>query len=315
LVALDELSLEIATGELFGLLGPNGAGKTTLISILATILPATLGKASVCGYDVWHDQAAVRRSIGIVFQDPSLDDELTGQENLDFHGRLYGLDARTRAVRIDEVLNLVDLQDRRRDLVKTYSGGMRRRLEIARGLMHRPKVLFLDEPTLGLDPQTRRKIWNYIRGLKESYGTTIILTTHYMDEADQLCSRVAIIDHGKIVAMESPANLKASLGGDLVELETSEIHPEFGETMRNSDQVTHVSAQDGHVVLTVTNGESFIPRVFETAQSLGMEISSVSVRKPNLEDVFIKLTGREIREETVAEPKERIRLYMWRRRK
>jgi ABC-2 type transport system ATP-binding protein len=216
---------------------------------------------------------------------------------------------------MDEVLNLVDLQDRRGDIVKTYSGGMRRRLEIARGLMHRPKVLFLDEPTLGLDPQTRRKIWNYIRGLKESYGTTIILTTHYMDEADQLCSRVAIIDHGRIVALDSPANLKASLGGDLVELDTSEIHPQFVEIMQNSEQVARVSAQDGHVVLTVTNGESFIPRVFETAQSLGMEISSVAVRKPNLEDVFIKLTGREIREETVIEPKERIRLYMWSRRR
>ena len=209
----------------------------------------------------------------------------------------------------------MDLQDRRGDIVKTYSGGMRRRLEIARGLMHRPKVLFLDEPTLGLDPQTRRKIWNYIRGLKESYGTTIILTTHYMDEADQLCSRVAIIDHGRIVAMDSPANLKASLGGDLVELDTSEIHPQFVEIMQNSEQVARVSAQDGHVVLTVTNGESFIPRVFETAKSLGMEISSVAVRKPNLEDVFIKLTGREIREETVIEPKERIRLYMWSRRR
>lgn len=315
MLALDELDLEIATGELFGLLGPNGAGKTTLISILATILPATSGKATVCGYDVWHDQHAVRRSIGIVFQDPSLDDELTGEENLDFHGRLYGLDSQTRKVQIDEVLNLVDLQDRRRDLVKTYSGGMRRRLEIARGLMHRPKVLFLDEPTLGLDPQTRRKIWNYIRGLKESYGMTIILTTHYMDEADQLCSRVAIIDHGKIVAMDSPANLKASLGGDLVELDVIEVPSQFLDAVKNSEQVGRVSAQDGHVVLTVSNGESFIPRVFETAQSLGMEISSVSVRKPNLEDVFIKLTGREIREETVPESKERIRLYMWRHRR
>jgi ABC-2 type transport system ATP-binding protein len=315
LLALDDLNLEIATGELFGLLGPNGAGKTTLISILATILPATSGTAAVCGCDAWHEQDAVRRSIGIVFQDPSLDDELTGAENLDFHGRLYGLDSQTRKIRMDEVLNLVDLQDRRGDIVKTYSGGMRRRLEIARGLMHRPKVLFLDEPTLGLDPQTRRKIWNYIRGLKESYGTTIILTTHYMDEADQLCSRVAIIDHGRIVALDSPANLKASLGGDLVELDTSEIHPQFVEIMQNSEQVARVSAQDGHVVLTVTNGESFIPRVFETAQSLGMEISSVAVRKPNLEDVFIKLTGREIREETVIEPKERIRLYMWSRRR
>lgn len=310
LIAIDELDLEIAPGELFGLLGPNGAGKTTLISILATILPATSGTASVCGFDAWKDQHAVRRAIGIVFQDPSLDEELTGEENLDFHGRLYGLDSRTRTKQVDEVLSLVDLRDRRRDLVKTYSGGMRRRLEIARGLMHRPKVLFLDEPTLGLDPQTRRKIWTYIRGLKESYGMTIILTTHYMDEADQLCSRIAIIDRGSVVALDSPSNLKASLGGDLVELEISEISQKFLQELEQSDQVSRIKSQDGRLILTVTHGESFVPRVFETAQALGTEISSVSVRKPNLEDVFIKLTGREIREEEAPEPKERLRMYL-----
>ncbi|MBI4962305.1 MAG: ATP-binding cassette domain-containing protein [Desulfomonile tiedjei] len=315
LTALNNVSLDIERGELFGLLGPNGAGKTTLISILSTLLSPTSGAAVVCGHDVRKDEDAVRRSIGVVFQDPSLDDELTGQENLDFHGRLYGLDSETRYSRVDEVLHLVDLEDRRHDLVKTYSGGMRRRLEIARGLMHRPQVLFLDEPTLGLDPQTRRKIWNYIRGLKESYGMTIILTTHYMDEADQLCSRVAIIDHGVIVALDSPVNLKAGLGGDLLELETPAVHPDFVERLRNSQEVGRVSAKDGRVILTVNKGESFIPRVFETAQSLGMEISSVSMRKPNLEDVFIKLTGREIREETISEPKERFRIYMWGRRR
>lgn len=315
MTALTSVSLEIETGELFGLLGPNGAGKTTLISILSTMLAPSSGTAVVCGHDVRKDEDAVRRSIGVVFQDPSLDDELTGQENLDFHGRLYGLDRQTRHSRIGEVLHLVDLEDRRHDLIKTYSGGMRRRLEIARGLMHRPKVLFLDEPTLGLDPQTRRKIWNYIRGLKDSYGMTIILTTHYMDEADQLCSRVAVIDHGAIVALDSPANLKASMGGDLLELEAASFHPEFVEKLRNSQEVRRVSAQDGRVILTVTNGESFIPRVFEAAQTLGMEITSVSVRKPNLEDVFIKLTGREIRHETISEPKERIRIYLWGRRK
>jgi len=315
LTALNKVSLEIERGELFGLLGPNGAGKTTLISILSTLLSPTSGRAVVCGHDVRTDEDMVRRSIGVVFQDPSLDDELSGQENLDFHGRLYGLDRESRRSRIDEVLRLVDLEDRRHDLIKTYSGGMRRRLEIARGLMHRPQVLFLDEPTLGLDPQTRRKIWNYIRGLKESYGMTIILTTHYMDEADQLCSRVAIIDHGLIVALDSPANLKASLGGDLLELETPTVHPDFVQKLRNSQEVRRVSARNGRVTLTVAKGESFIPRVFETAQSLGMEIASVSMRKPNLEDVFIKLTGREIRQESISEPKERIRIYMWGRRR
>lgn len=310
MTALENLSLEIEKGELFGLLGPNGAGKTTLISILATILPATSGTANVCGHDVSREQAQVRRAIGIVFQDPSLDDELTGEENLDFHGRLYGMDKATRKERIEEVLRLVDLPDRRHDLVKTYSGGMRRRLEIARGLMHRPQVLFLDEPTLGLDPQTRRRIWNYIRSLKESFGMTIILTTHYMDEADQLCSRIAIMDRGGIVAMDSPEGLKAELGGEILEVEASEARDDFLAGLEQSDDVGNISVEDGKLVLTVKNGESFVPKVFAIAQSVGVGISSVSMRKPNLEDVFIKLTGREIRDDTISGPKERIRVFM-----
>ncbi len=310
MTALDNINLEIGTGELFGLLGPNGAGKTTLISILSTILAPTSGSASVCGHDLRLEEGAVRQCIGIVFQDPSLDDELTGEENLDFHGRLYGLDAKTRNSRIEDVLGLVDLKDRRHDLIKSYSGGMRRRLEIARGLMHMPRILFLDEPTLGLDPQTRRKIWTYIRDLKESFGVAIILTTHYMDEADQLCSRIAIIDRGKIVAMDTPERLKESLGGDLLELSTPEPTSEFLERLRTLEDLKNISVQDGKVILTVKNGESVIPKVFESAQSLSVGISSVSLRKPNLEDVFIKLTGREIRDEPVTEPKERIRIFM-----
>ncbi|HMK35617.1 MAG TPA: ATP-binding cassette domain-containing protein [Desulfomonilaceae bacterium] len=313
--ALENLNLEIEKGELFGLLGPNGAGKTTLISILATILDATSGTATVCGFDVRREEDSVRKSIGIVFQDPSLDDELTGEENLDFHGRLYGMDPATRRERMDEVLNLVDLVDRRNGFVKTYSGGMRRRLEIARGLMHRPQVLFLDEPTLGLDPQTRRKIWNYIRNLKKSFGMTIILTTHYMDEADQLCSRIAVIDRGGIVAMDTPEGLKARLGGEVLELETPVVRKDFLTDLRNSDDVGNVTLEDGKLFLTVRNGESFVPKVFEIAQNLGIEISSVSMRKPNLEDVFIKLTGREIRDDTVRAPKERMRIFMRRTRR
>jgi len=309
------VSFEIESGELFGLLGPNGAGKTTLISILATMLPATRGSATVCGFDVRTQADQVRRSIGIVFQDPSLDDELTGEENLDFHARLYGMDSRTRRSRRDEVLALVDLEDRRNDLVKTYSGGMRRRLEIARGLMHRPRVLFLDEPTLGLDPQTRRKIWHYIKDLKESSGMAIILTTHYMDEADQLCTRIAIIDRGQIVALDTPNALKSHLAGDLVELQTPSPSPEFIEHLGDIEDVDQVAVEDGGVVLTVARGESCVPRVFEIAQKLGVEISTVSVRKPNLEDVFIKLTGREIRENAIAEVKDRIRIFMQRKRR
>jgi ABC-2 type transport system ATP-binding protein len=300
---------------LFGLLGPNGAGKTTLISILSTIVRPTGGHATVCGHDVGRHQDAVRKCIGVVFQDPSLDDELTGEENLDFHGRLYGIDAKTRVRRIDDVLDLVELSDRRHDLVKTYSGGMRRRLEIARGLLHRPEVLFLDEPTLGLDPQTRRRIWNHILDLKESYGTTIILTTHYMDEADQLCSRIAIIDHGKIIALDTPEAMKADLGGDLLELGLADPEPRFLETIRGIPEVAQVSVQEDKLLVAVENGESFIPRLLSYAHDLGVPIGWVSMRKPNLEDVFINLTGREIRDEAITEPGDRIRIFLRRRNK
>ncbi|MFZ5866169.1 MAG: ATP-binding cassette domain-containing protein, partial [Thermodesulfobacteriota bacterium] len=269
----------------------------------------------VCGHDVGRDQDAVRKCIGVVFQDPSLDDELTGEENLDFHGRLYGIDAKTRVRRIDEVLDLVELSDRRHDLVKTYSGGMRRRLEIARGLLHRPEVLFLDEPTLGLDPQTRRRIWNHILDLKESYGTTIILTTHYMDEADQLCSRIAIIDHGRIIALDTPEAMKADLGGDLLELGIANPDPQFLETVRNIPEVAQVSVQDDKLMVAVENGESFIPRLLSYAHDLHVPIGWVSMRKPNLEDVFISLTGREIRDEAITEPGDRIRIFLRRRSK
>jgi len=309
------LDLEIEEGELFGLLGPNGAGKTTLISVLATILPASRGTASICGHDARLEQHSVRQVIGVVFQDPSLDDELTGAENLDFHGRLYGLDGPTRRSRMDEVLSLVGLEDRRNDFVKTYSGGMRRRLEMARGLMHRPRVLFLDEPTLGLDPQTRRKIWNHVLSLKNSFGMTVILTTHYMDEADKLCSRIAIMDHGRIVAMDSPLGLKAQLGGDVIELEVPCLNSEFIDGLNNDEDVREVSVQDGRVLVSVERGESFIPRAFDIAQRLEIEISAVLMRKPNMEDVFIKLTGREIRDEGVKDSKERIRVYMWSKRR
>ncbi len=310
LTALNISGLEIREGELFGLLGPNGAGKTTLISILATLRTPTSGEAVVCGHDVVRDQDQVRRCMGFVFQDPSLDDELTGEENLDFHGRLYGLDARTRHARIDEVLDLVDLQDRRRDIVKVYSGGMRRRLEMARGLMHHPRVLFLDEPTLGLDPQTRRRIWTHIQDLNRDRGMTIILTTHYMDEADQLCSRIGIIDRGEIVTLGSPEELKGALGGDLLELDVVGIVPEFVRDLEAGTQVQQVYVQDGRLALSVTNGNSYIPLVFEAARNRGVSIVSVSMRKPDLEDVFLSLTGRDIRDTALVGAKERMRVYM-----
>jgi ABC-2 type transport system ATP-binding protein len=315
LTAVNDVDLDIEPGELFGLLGPNGAGKTTLISILATMTDPSSGSATVCGYDVTKEQSSVRSSIGIVFQDPSLDEELTGHENLDFHGRLYGMDANRRRERIEDVLRLVELEDRRNDLVKTYSGGMRRRLEIARGLMHQPEVLFLDEPTLGLDPQTRRRIWNYIKDLNSSVGMTMILTTHYMDEAEQLCSRVGIIDQGVIVALDSPGGLRSSLGGDLLEFTARPADSGFLETLSKTDGVEEIETDGTTIRLTVTNGDSALPRIFQQAMDSGIDVTSLSLRRPNLEDVFIKLTGREIREETVADAKDRIRVYLKPRRR
>jgi len=215
IVAVDDLTLEIADGEFFGLLGPNGAGKSTTLLMLTTLVRPTSGTARVNGFDLVRQAGQVRRSIGIVFQDPSSDDTLTGYENLKLHGMLYGMPPALREQRIVEVLELVDLTNRKDSIVKHYSGGMRRRLELARGLMHRPKVLFLDEPTLGLDPQSRDHIWAYVERLVREENITVVLTTHYMEEADRLCSRLAIIDHGKIVALDSPANLKLVLGGDV----------------------------------------------------------------------------------------------------
>jgi ABC-2 type transport system ATP-binding protein len=219
LVAVDEVDLDIKKGELFGLLGPNGAGKSTIIKMLTTMLAPSEGVANVWGHDIARERNAVRSSIGVVFQDPSVDGMLTGRENLDFHGRMYGLGRALRRKRIEEVLDLVDLTDKADVKMEDYSGGMQRRLEIARGLMHHPNVLFLDEPTLGLDAQTRRHIWQYIRNMNRQEGVTIILTTHYMEEADYLCDRVAIIDHGRIVALDAPENLKDMIGADTNTLE------------------------------------------------------------------------------------------------
>ncbi len=292
-----DVDLQVADGELMGLLGPNGAGKTTLISILCTMVQPTSGDATVCGYDVRRDQTAVRRSVGVVFQDSTLDEDLTGQENLNFHARLYGLNAATRRERVNTVLELVALSKRRGDLVKTYSGGMRRRLEIAKGLMHNPKVLFLDEPTLGLDPQARRRIWDHISKLRDACGTTVVLTTHYMEEAEFLCSRVAIIDRGRIVAIDDVEVLKANFGQDRVELRVLGKPDPLLHEINQLNDVLHCSVQNGRLHLTVRSGDSFVPKVMELARSCKLEISSLSVRKSSLEDVFMNLTGRETGED------------------
>ncbi len=311
LVAVDHVSIDIAEGELFGLLGPNGAGKTTLIKMLATLLMPTGGSARVSGYDVTKDPDKVRRCIGIIFQDPSLDNRLTGRENLDFHARMYGMDRELREERMSEVLDLVELKDKANILVENYSGGMKRRLEIARGLMHHPEVLFLDEPTLGLDPQTRRHIWEYIRELNEKEDITIILTTHYIEEADYLCDRVAIIDYGKIVAFDAPKNLKDLIGADIVSLEIPDsTNKNFVAMLKKLRWIKKMNEHDGFLDLSVKNGETRIPELMNIAQEAGVVVQSVSLRKPTLEDVFLHYVGKTIREEEAGvkdQVKERMR--------
>lgn len=295
--AVDELSFNVETGELFGLLGPNGAGKTTTINLLSTLLMKTSGTAQVAGHDIAKARDSVRKSIGVVFQDVALDIRLTGRENLEFHAMMYGMGKAERRARINEVLRLVDLEEKASMLVEKYSGGMKRRLEIARGLVHRPKVLFLDEPTLGLDAQTRRHIWDYIRKLNREAAVTIILTTHYMEEADALCGRVAIMDHGKFVALDTPAKLKDLLGGDVVSLEVEGNTAGLEEVLRGLGWIKNLRLHEDVFSLTMERGERRIPELIQTAQGLGIIVNSVHLRKPSLEDVFLHFTGRKIREE------------------
>jgi ABC-2 type transport system ATP-binding protein len=289
LMAVDHIDLLIREGEVFGLLGPNGAGKTTTLSMLATLLKPTEGAAKVNKHDIVTESDAVRRSIGIVFQDPSSDDILTGKENLYLHALMYGVEAAVREQRISEVLRLVDLEDRANSQVKTYSGGMRRRLELARGLLHRPKILFLDEPTLGLDPQTREHIWQYIRRLADQERVTVILTTHYMDEAEHLCDRVAIIDDGKIVALDTPDQLKQIIGGDIVRLKIQ--NPKLSP-IKDLPYIVKVEQTDGYVMLTVKNSSVHLQEILASVGN----VESVELRTPTLNDVFLHYTGHEIRE-------------------
>ena len=295
--AVDKVSFKVREGEIFGLLGPNGAGKTTTIKMLITLLAPSSGHASVAGADVKKDKRAVRESIGVVFQDPSLDDNLTGRENLEFHAILYRVGKARREKRVKEMLKLVELEDKADLLVKYYSGGMKRRLEIGRGLLHQPKVMFLDEPTIGLDTQTRRHIWDYIEKLNREHGTTIILTTHYIEEADFLCDRVAFVDHGKIVALDTPKTLKERMGGDVITLQVKGEIKDAAKKFKRITWAKSVSIHEGAVKFTVDNGDKRIPEIVNFAQKHGIAVSSVDLRKPSLEDVFIKYTGKTIREE------------------
>ena len=299
--AVDQISFKVKTGELFGLLGPNGAGKTTTINMLSTLLKATSGYGEVSGYDISRNKDNIRRSIGVVFQEPALDTKLTGKENLVFHAMMYGIKKQERRKRIKEVLELVELTEKEKVLVEKYSGGMKRRLEIARGLIHEPKVLFLDEPTLGLDVQTRRHIWDYIKRLNKEGNVTIILTTHYMEEADFLCDRIAIIDRGKFVAMDAPGRLKDILGGDVVSLEIEGNPDALIEQISSLDWIKNITRHDETLSLTMDRGERRIPELIHVAQKNEVEVTCVHLRKPSLEDVFLHFTGRTMREEEASQ--------------
>ena len=283
--AVRGVDFDVAAGETFGFLGPNGAGKSTTIKILCTLAKADGGQARVAGYDVRTQRDDVRRNIGLVFQDTTLDTYLSAEQNLRFHAELYGMPRETVPARMQQVLEMVGLWERRAAKVLTFSGGMKRRLEIARGLMHSPRVLFLDEPTVGLDPQTRASIWEYIDQLRQQEDITIFLTTHYMDEAEN-CERIAIMDEGRLVALDTPAALKASVGTDRVTIRTEDDEAALGALP------DAVLTPDG-IVISVEHGESYVPRLFG---SLGVPISSVSISRPSLDDVFLSYTGRTIRD-------------------
>jgi len=292
ITAVKDVSFNVKKGELFGFLGPNGAGKTTTINILCTLLTPTSGRALLNSFDVVSNPNEVRQSIGLVFQEPSLDEKLTAMENLEFHAMLYNVPKAVREERIKYMLEMVGLYDRKDDLVNTFSGGMKRRLEIARGLLHYPKILFLDEPTLGLDPQTRSHIWEYIHQLRKKEDITIFLTTHYMGEAEN-CDRVAIIDYGEIIAVDSPFDLKKEIGGDVITV-VAEDRDKAKKTIEEEYNVSVINNDEG-LHFEVENGETFLPEFIKKAD---FKILSISLRRPTLEDVFLKLTGRYIREES-----------------
>ncbi|WP_122089302.1 ATP-binding cassette domain-containing protein [Halalkalicoccus subterraneus] len=291
LTAVDGLSFTVEDGEIFGLLGPNGAGKSTLINMLVTLLRPSAGTATVNGYDIVEETGGVRNSLGIVFQEPALDEELTGEENLAFHSRLYGQSKAVRKERIDEILELVGLREQRDDPVGTYSGGMKRRLEIGRGLLHEPAVLFLDEPTVGLDARTRRDTWEYIQRMNERTGVSVVLTTHYIEEAEQLCDRVAIVDDGRIAALDSPNALTSALGGDVVALDVEGPIAELRTRLDDCPWVSAHTETDAGVRVTVERGDARIADLVRLADGAGVTITAVDIHKPNLETVFLSVTG------------------------
>ncbi len=294
--AVNGVNLKVPKNSVYGVLGPNGAGKTTLISMLCTILHPTSGTATVNGYDVKKQPKEVRESIGIVFQSRALDDILTGREHLEMHASLYGVPKDVRENRIEEILDLIALGTKADEFVKTYSGGMKRRLEIGRGLIHRPKVLFLDEPTLGLDPQTRESIWEYIQELNQNQDVSVLMTTHYMEEADKLCDEIAIINQGQIITADSPKNLKRELKADTITMQVDKLE-EFTEKVEKLDFVKETYVMDSEIKLLVERGENLVAELVNFANDNNIFVYSIELEHPNLEDVFLKYTGRTIQGE------------------
>lgn len=299
--AVNDVSFDVYDGEIFGFLGPNGAGKTTTINILTTVLRPTSGIAEVCGYDVVREANHVRSVIGVVPQEFTADEDLTGYENLMLCASLYGIDKAVARSRAEELLALVELKDAANRKVETYSGGMRRRLELACGLISRPRLLFLDEPTLGLDVQTRVAIWDYIKRLKEEYGMTLFMTTHYLEEADSSCDRIAIIDHGRILRIGTPSELKASIGGDVIQIGIEESNIDLTQLISQLGYVKEVKRIDSTYRVKVERGEEAAPAIIELLRSKGYHVRSISLTKPSMDEVYLEYTGRSLREEQASE--------------
>ena len=297
--AVNDVSFTVENGEIFGFLGPNGAGKSTTMMILTTLLKPTSGQALIAGNNVMTDPKKVRENIGYVQQETTVDEYLTGRENLILQAKLNHIPKNEIDSRIDEVLDLIELSDKQNESVVTYSGGMRKRLDIAGGLLHRPKVLFLDEPTVGLDIQTRRKIWEYIKKIHDEFEMTIFLSTHYMEEADQLCDRIGIIDGGKIQVIDSPQNMKNAMGNEVISIviEENNSRDSFLTKLKKIESVNKINEDGSKLILFVSNGTEVIPKVFQISSDIGIKITSISLTQPTLDDVFISYTGHEIRDD------------------
>ena len=298
-IAVNDISLSVKNGEIFGFLGPNGAGKSTTIMILTTLLKPTSGQALLSGFDVMTNAKQVRQNIGYVQQETTVDEYLTGRENLLLQAKLNHIPKNEINKRIDEILELIELTDKQDKPVGTYSGGMRKRLDIAGGLLHRPKVLFLDEPTVGLDIQTRRKIWGYIKKIHDEFEMTIFLTTHYMEEADKLCDRIGIIDGGKIQVIDSPENMKKAMGNEVISiiLEEEKNYNSFLSELKKIEFVNKINEDGSKLTLFASNGTEVIPKIFQISSELNIKIISISLTQPTLDDVFISYTGHEIRDD------------------